>query len=110
MFSFCSQEYRNMNGTSGLRSRTATTAVPKSSTEATTKIQDTAVQVNPFVHNVNLTTYDKIKVAVLSLVLFPFRLVIVFACLFIAYLLACIGTIGLTQEQINQTPMKGWRR
>ena len=101
-----------MNGTSGLRSRTttATIAVPKSSTEATTKNQDTAVQVNPFVHNVNLTTYDKIKVAVLSLVLFPFRLVIVFACLFIAYLLACIGTIGLTQEQINQTPMKGWRR
>ena len=96
-----------MNGTSGLRSRTTT--LPKSS-EATVKSQDTVESVNPFVHNVNLTTYDKIKVAILSVVLFPFRLVIVFACLFIAYLLACIGTLGLSQEQLGQKPMKGWRR
>jgi lysophosphatidylcholine acyltransferase/lyso-PAF acetyltransferase len=66
--------------------------------------------VNPFVHNIDLGPYDKIKVYILTVVLLPLRLVAVFACLLIAYLLACIGTIGLSQEDLIQKPMTGWRR
>jgi len=66
--------------------------------------------VNPFVHNIHLGTYDRIKVYVLTVVLLPLRVVIVFVCLLMAYLLAYIGTIGLSQDDLNQKPMKGWRR
>jgi lysophosphatidylcholine acyltransferase/lyso-PAF acetyltransferase len=97
-----------MNGVSGLRQRT-TAPVSKNDNKDCTS-HPTTPPVNPFVHNIDLGPYDKIKVYILTVVLLPLRLVAVFACLLIAYLLACIGTIGLSQEDLIQKPMTGWRR
>lgn len=95
-----------MNGVSELRHRP--TGVPHQKSKSSEK--EYTEPVNPFVHNIHLSTYDRIKVYILTVVLMPLRLVIVFVCLLIAYLLAYIGTIGLSQEDLNQKPMKGWRR
>lgn len=86
----------------GLRHRTA----PASKSDK----QACPIPVNPFVHSIHLGALDRLKVYILTVVLLPVRLVVVFVCLFIAYLLACIGTIGLSQDDLIAKPMKGWRR
>lgn len=88
----------------GVRHRT----VPAPKSDKTSK--DCPIPVNPFVHSIHLGIYDKIKVYVLTVVLLPVRIIFVFACLLIAYLLACVGTLGLSQDDLIQKPMKGWRR
>lgn len=96
-----------MNGLSELRHRPAGVQQPNSKIDGE---KDYTEPVNPFVHNIHLGTYDRIKVYILTVVLMPVRVVIVFTCLLVAYLLAYIGTMGLSQEDLNQKPMKGWRR
>jgi len=96
-----------MNGLSELRHRPAGVQQPISKSGGET---DYTEPVNPFVHNIHLGTYDRIKVYILTIVLLPVRVVIVFTCLLVAYMLAYIGTMGLSQEEMNQKPMKGWRR
>ncbi|XP_046639662.1 lysophosphatidylcholine acyltransferase-like isoform X1 [Daphnia pulicaria] len=97
-----------MNGISGLRQRTTAPASKTTNTDCSS--HPTTPAVNPFVHNIDMSVYDKIKVYILTVILLPLRLVAVFACLLIAYLLACIGTIGLSQEDLIHKPMTGWRR
>ncbi|XP_046440192.1 lysophosphatidylcholine acyltransferase-like isoform X2 [Daphnia pulex] len=97
-----------MNGISGLRQRTTAPVSKTANTDCSS--HPTIPAVNPFVHNIDMSAYDKIKVYILTVILLPLRLVAVFACLLIAYLLACIGTIGLSQEDLIHKPMTGWRR
>ncbi len=97
-----------MNGISGLRQRTTAPVSKTANTDCSS--HPTTPAVNPFVHNIDMSAYDKIKVYILTVILLPLRLVAVFACLLIAYLLACIGTIGLSQEDLIHKPMTGWRR
>jgi len=96
-----------MNGLSELRQRPAGVQQPTSKSDGE---KDLTEPVNPFVHNIHLGTYDRIKVYLLTVVLLPVRVVIVFICLLIAYMLAYVGTMGLSQDELNQKPMKGWRR
>lgn len=91
-----------MNGTTGPRQRTA----PVSKSDK----RDCSIPVNPFVHSIRLGALDKAKVYILTVILLPLRIFSVLVCLLIAYLLACIGTIGLSQNDLNEKPMKGWRR
>lgn len=67
--------------------------------------------INPFVHHLELeTTYEKIKTAVFTVVLLPIRVVIICWLLITAWLLACIGLFGLTEEDLRNKPITGWRR
>lgn len=66
---------------------------------------------NPFVHRLELdTTYDKLKTAFLTVALLPFRLAAITALVIMAWLLACLGLYGLSEEDLRRAPLKGWRR
>ncbi|XP_046469702.1 lysophosphatidylcholine acyltransferase isoform X2 [Neodiprion pinetum] len=66
---------------------------------------------NPFVHRLELdTTYDKLKTAFLTVAVLPFRLVAITALVILAWLLACLGLHGLTEDDLRRAPLTGWRR
>lgn len=66
---------------------------------------------NPFVHRLELdTTYDKLKTAFLTVALLPFRLAAITALVIMAWLLACLGLHGLSEEDLRKAPITGWRR
>ncbi|XP_012276165.1 lysophosphatidylcholine acyltransferase isoform X2 [Orussus abietinus] len=66
---------------------------------------------NPFVHRLELdTTYDKLKTAFLTVALLPFRLAAITALVIMAWLLACLGLHGLSEEDLRRAPLTGWRR
>ena len=103
-----------MNGnssTSQLRQR-ATAHVPKTTCDDATDTSASlsARNVNPFVHKISLTTYDKIKFYTLTVLLLPIRVIMMCICVLGAYLFARIGTFGVSQEELRHKPMKGWRR
>lgn len=66
---------------------------------------------NPFVHRLELdTTYDKLKTAFLTVALLPFRLAAITALVIMAWLLACLGLHGLSEDDLRRAPLQGWRR
>ncbi|XKL61161.1 hypothetical protein PGB90_008218 [Kerria lacca] len=66
---------------------------------------------NPFIHHLELTTtYDKIRTGFFTIVILPIRLFAIAGLLILAWLLACIGLYGLTQEDLIKHPIVGWRR
>ncbi|XP_014219649.1 lysophosphatidylcholine acyltransferase [Copidosoma floridanum] len=66
---------------------------------------------NPFVHRLELeTTYDKLKAIFLTIFLLPVRLMAITALVIMAWLLACVGLHGLSEEDLRKAPLKGWRR
>uniref|UniRef100_A0A8D8YSA1 Lysophosphatidylcholine acyltransferase n=1 Tax=Cacopsylla melanoneura TaxID=428564 RepID=A0A8D8YSA1_9HEMI len=67
--------------------------------------------VNPFVHHLELTsTYDKIITGIFTVVILPVRLVLIVSLLVVAWCLACVGLIGLSDEQLRKIPITGWRK
>ncbi|XP_075978551.1 lysophosphatidylcholine acyltransferase isoform X2 [Anticarsia gemmatalis] len=66
---------------------------------------------NPFVHKLELdNTYDKIKTAIFTVILLPFRVIVICYLIVTAWFLACIGLYGLSEEDLRRKPMTGWRR
>nr|XP_049706395.1 lysophosphatidylcholine acyltransferase-like isoform X2 [Helicoverpa armigera]XP_049707920.1 lysophosphatidylcholine acyltransferase isoform X2 [Helicoverpa armigera] len=66
---------------------------------------------NPFVHKLELdNTYDKIKTAIFTVILLPFRVIVICYLIVTAWFLACIGLYGLSEEDLRRQPMTGWRR
>ncbi|XP_059617742.1 lysophosphatidylcholine acyltransferase isoform X2 [Phlebotomus argentipes] len=67
--------------------------------------------INPFVHKMELINpLDKVKTAVFTVLLLPFRVFVICVLLLLAWFLACIGLFGLTDDDLRSRPMKGWRR
>ncbi|XP_049874237.1 lysophosphatidylcholine acyltransferase isoform X1 [Pectinophora gossypiella] len=65
---------------------------------------------NPFVHKLELdNTYDKIKTAIFTVILLPFRVIVICYLIVTAWLIACIGLYGLSEEDLRRKPMTGWR-
>ncbi|KPJ10144.1 1-acylglycerophosphocholine O-acyltransferase 1 [Papilio machaon] len=65
---------------------------------------------NPFVHKLELdNTYDKIKTAIFTVILLPFRVIVILYLIVTAWFLACIGLYGLSEEDLRKKPMTGWR-
>ncbi|XP_052758939.1 lysophosphatidylcholine acyltransferase isoform X2 [Galleria mellonella] len=66
---------------------------------------------NPFVHKLELdNTYDKIKTAIFTVILLPFRVIVICYLIVNAWILAYIGLYGLSEEDLRRKPMTGWRR
>ncbi|XP_013136431.1 PREDICTED: 1-acylglycerophosphocholine O-acyltransferase 1 [Papilio polytes] len=66
---------------------------------------------NPFVHKLELdNTYDKIKTAIFTVILLPFRVIVILYLIVTAWFLACIGLYGLSEDDLRKKPMTGWRR
>uniref|UniRef100_A0A182QJ75 EF-hand domain-containing protein n=1 Tax=Anopheles farauti TaxID=69004 RepID=A0A182QJ75_9DIPT len=67
--------------------------------------------VNPFVHKLVWDDpIDKAKTALLTVILLPFRVVLILVCLVVAWALANIGLYGLSKEDLRTKPLAGWRR
>ncbi|XP_023722051.1 lysophosphatidylcholine acyltransferase 2 isoform X2 [Cryptotermes secundus] len=67
--------------------------------------------INPFVHHLELsTTYDKIKTAVFTVIVLPVRVLAILLLLMMAWILACVGLMGLSEKELRQRPITGWRR
>ncbi|KAL1516731.1 hypothetical protein ABEB36_000599 [Hypothenemus hampei] len=72
---------------------------------------DTEPMINPFVHHLELkTTYEKIKTAILTLILVPVRVGLI--CFFVVtgWILATIGLYGVTEQELHEKPLDGWRK
>ncbi|XP_012056057.1 PREDICTED: 1-acylglycerophosphocholine O-acyltransferase 1 [Atta cephalotes] len=66
---------------------------------------------NPFVHRLELgSTYEKLKTIFLTIALLPVRLAAITTLMILAWLLACLGLHGLSEEDLRRAPLKGWRR
>lgn len=67
--------------------------------------------VNPFVHKLVWDDpIDKAKTALLTVILLPFRVILILVCLVVAWALANIGLYGLSKEDLRTKPLVGWRR
>lgn len=67
--------------------------------------------INPFVHHLELTTtYEKLKAAILSLILLPLRIGIICSLLVMAWCVALVGMWGITEDEITAKPLGAWRR
>ncbi|XP_071542032.1 lysophosphatidylcholine acyltransferase 2 isoform X2 [Panulirus ornatus] len=74
-------------------------------------IEETSQLLNPFVHRLELNTaYDKFKLAFMSVLVVPVRVLGIIICLIVAYILASAGLFGLSREDLAARPMTGWRR
>ncbi|XP_019755810.2 lysophosphatidylcholine acyltransferase isoform X2 [Dendroctonus ponderosae] len=72
---------------------------------------DTQPLLNPFVHRLELnTTYEKIKTAILTLILVPVRVGLI--CFFVVtgWMLATVGLFGVTEQELHEKPLEGWRK
>ncbi|XP_065351916.1 lysophosphatidylcholine acyltransferase isoform X1 [Cloeon dipterum] len=66
---------------------------------------------NPFVHHLELTsTLDKIKTALLTVTFLPLRVLCIGLLLSLAWVLACVGLVGLDENDVRCKPLTGWRR
>lgn len=66
---------------------------------------------NPFVHRLEFaSTYDKIKTLLFTVTVLPLRVAAIAVLLVLAWLLACVGLIGLSEEDLRTKPMTGWRK
>lgn len=66
--------------------------------------------INPFVHKIVLDTPAKLKVYLLTVLLLPIRIICISIVLVLAWLLACIGLSGLSQDDLQAKPLVGWRK
>ncbi|XP_047516614.1 lysophosphatidylcholine acyltransferase isoform X2 [Pieris napi] len=66
---------------------------------------------NPFVHKLELdNAYDKIRTAIFTVILLPFRVIVICYLIVTAWFLACVGLYGLSEDDLRKKPMTGWRR
>ncbi|KAB0793140.1 hypothetical protein PPYR_12760 [Photinus pyralis] len=66
---------------------------------------------NPFVHHLELgTTYEKIKTGLFTILLLPVRVVIICSLLIAGWMIAIVGLWGLTEDDLREKPVTGWRR
>lgn len=67
--------------------------------------------INPFVHKLELDNpLDKIRTAVFTVVLMPFRVIVIAVLLILLWMLACLGLYGVSQDELRSRPLTGWRR
>ncbi|XP_045486794.1 lysophosphatidylcholine acyltransferase isoform X1 [Pieris rapae] len=65
---------------------------------------------NPFVHKLELdNAYDKIRTAIFTVILLPFRVIVICYLIVTAWFLACVGLYGLSEDDLRKKPMTGWR-
>lgn len=94
-------------------SSSASSVLTKSNSEETVEWDEVGSNnyINPFVHRINIeNNADLAKIYVLTVLLVPIRVVGCVLSLLSAWMFACIGLYGTTVEEINKTPLTGWRK
>ena len=51
-----------------------------------------------------------LQTAIFTVIVLPFRVIAIVLLLFMAWILACVGLMGLTEKELRQQPITGWRR
>ncbi|XP_076109826.1 lysophosphatidylcholine acyltransferase 2-like isoform X2 [Mytilus galloprovincialis] len=64
--------------------------------------------VNPFVHKIHLSFMQKIQVVFMSVFVVPIRLLMIFTCLILAWMLAK-ASLAFRSKEEQDKPIKGWR-
>ncbi|CAH1778543.1 unnamed protein product [Owenia fusiformis] len=64
---------------------------------------------NPFVHKIHLTWLDKIRIALMTVTVFPIRVILIVLLLLLAWPLAAVA-IACRNQEGKKEPMAGWRR
>ncbi|XP_035887200.1 lysophospholipid acyltransferase LPCAT4 isoform X2 [Phyllostomus discolor] len=64
---------------------------------------------NPFVHELHLSRFQRIKFCLLGTLLAPIRVLLAFIVLFLLWPFAWLQVAGLSEEQL-QEPLTGWRK
>ncbi|KAE8607948.1 hypothetical protein XENTR_v10011338 [Xenopus tropicalis] len=63
---------------------------------------------NPFVHEINLSPVNKLKMVLCGLFLLPLRVILFMIVLLVSWLVAAIATCCCPEK--NEKPLEGWRR
>ncbi|KAK8789030.1 hypothetical protein V5799_021194, partial [Amblyomma americanum] len=65
---------------------------------------------NPFHYRIHLTRADKIKVALMSVIVVPVRIVLIIFFLLLTWLGCYLGQLGLSHKDRTEKPLTGFRR
>ena len=68
-----------------------------------------ALRLIHLVRRVDITFY-LFQTAILTVVILPFRVMAIMLLLMMAWILACVGLMGLSENELRQRPITGWRR
>jgi lysophosphatidylcholine acyltransferase/lyso-PAF acetyltransferase len=50
------------------------------------------------------------QTAIFTVLILPFRVMAIMLLLIMAWILACVGLMGLSEQELRQRPITGWRR
>ncbi|KAK2164584.1 hypothetical protein LSH36_61g01016 [Paralvinella palmiformis] len=64
---------------------------------------------NPFVHRLKLSSGDKIRVALMSITIAPIRVICTVTLFIVAWICALLALAGLTEDELHNKPLAGWR-
>ena len=76
---------------------------------ATKDDQELEAGFDPFKHHLELSPSQKLVVIVNSFWLAPLRLIVIALLLLIINGFCFIGSLGLSEQQLSELPMQGWR-
>ena len=65
--------------------------------------------INPFYHRPQFTLYDRIKIALLTVTIFPIRILLVILTMCLAYVLGRLAVLGVSFEESQKNPLPPWR-
>ncbi|KAJ8683791.1 hypothetical protein QAD02_019583 [Eretmocerus hayati] len=60
--------------------------------------------------NLTRTIRFLLQTAILTVILLPIRLMAITALVIMAWMLACVGLHGLSEDDLRRAPLRGWRR
>ena len=71
---------------------------------------DKAAEMNPLDHEIKMSRLRWFRTYLLTPILIPIRILLIFILLFPQWLIARISLIGLSHDDITKKPLEGWRR
>ena len=71
---------------------------------------DKAAEINPLGHEIKMSRLRWFRTYLLTPILIPIRILLIFILLFPQWLIARICLIGLSHDDITKKPLVGWRR
>ena len=67
-------------------------------------------QIDPFSNRLDISTTQKIQIVVCSFTLAPLRVLCMLILGIIMWIITTIGVVGISDEELNERPVTGWRR
>ena len=68
------------------------------------------MDVDPFYHRLRLGPLQWLRTVLLSVTLFPLRILLVLLCVLTAWVICLAAMAGWTRKELSERPLTGWRR